>query len=66
MSRPYISDCVPRAIEILVSAFVELNSLSVKFFFNDEATATHLFDRVFELATGAFAKHGGKRPEELH
>ena len=55
----------PRAVEVLISTFMQLHTFAIQLLFYDELAALHLFDRLFNLPCGSFAKHGSERAEEL-
>ena len=54
---------IPRAVEELVAAFVQLYALAVKLFLHDERTTTHILHGIFEELSWSFAEHGGESAE---
>lgn len=58
--------CLPGTIIILISALVELHTLSVEFLLHDEATASHLLNRLLNAPRGPLTEHGRKGMEELY
>ena len=56
---------IPGAVEVLVSALVELHPFTVELFLDDEFVIAHFLDRILNLLGRPLAQHRRKRMEEL-
>jgi hypothetical protein len=59
-------DYQPRTVKIFIASLVQLHTLPIKFLLDDKLATTHLFDGVFDLLSGSFAKHGCESAEQLY